>query len=124
MDDRTFFDESFAALTGNAPFPWQRRLFQKFCDGVLPAALELPTGLGKTSVMAIWYLAFRANAPVPRRLVYVVDRRVVVEGPLEASGSAFLVATAAGEVGIDLDADHIVCDLVEWERMVQVGHER
>lgn len=32
---------------------------------------------------------------------------------------AFLVATAAGEVGVDLDADHAVCDLVAWERMVQ-----
>ena len=31
----------------------------------------------------------------------------------------FLVATSAGEVGVDLDADHMVCDLVEWERMVQ-----
>jgi CRISPR-associated endonuclease/helicase Cas3 len=31
----------------------------------------------------------------------------------------FLVATSAGEVGVDLDADHLVCDLVEWERMVQ-----
>ncbi|MGH7073610.1 MAG: helicase-related protein, partial [Stellaceae bacterium] len=32
---------------------------------------------------------------------------------------AFLVATSAGEVGVDLDADHMVCDLVPWERMVQ-----
>ena len=31
----------------------------------------------------------------------------------------FLIATSAGEVGIDLDADHMVCDLVAWERMVQ-----
>ena len=31
----------------------------------------------------------------------------------------FLVATSAGEVGVDLDADHMVCDLVAWERMVQ-----
>ncbi|MCY4515412.1 MAG: type I-U CRISPR-associated helicase/endonuclease Cas3, partial [Candidatus Tectomicrobia bacterium] len=31
----------------------------------------------------------------------------------------FLVATSAGEVGVDLDADHMLCDLVEWERMVQ-----
>ena len=30
----------------------------------------------------------------------------------------FLVATAAGEVAVDLDADHMVCDLVAWERMV------
>jgi CRISPR-associated endonuclease/helicase Cas3 len=32
---------------------------------------------------------------------------------------AFLVATSAGEVGVDLDADHMVCDLVAWKRMVQ-----
>jgi CRISPR-associated endonuclease/helicase Cas3 len=31
----------------------------------------------------------------------------------------FLIATSAGEVGIDLDSDHMVCDLVPWERMVQ-----
>ena len=29
------------------------------------------------------------------------------------------MATSAGEVGVDLDADHMVCDLVPWERMVQ-----
>ncbi len=33
--------------------------------------------------------------------------------------AVFLVATSAGEVGVDLDADHMVCDLVAWERMVQ-----
>src|SRR5690606_10752220 len=32
---------------------------------------------------------------------------------------AFLVATSAAEVGVDLDADAAVMDLVEWERMVQ-----
>ena len=31
----------------------------------------------------------------------------------------FLIATSAGEVGVDLDADHMVCDLVAYERMVQ-----
>ena len=31
----------------------------------------------------------------------------------------FLIATSAGEVGVDLDADHIVCDIVPWERMIQ-----
>lgn len=33
--------------------------------------------------------------------------------------SVFLFATSAGEVGVDLDADHMVSDLVEWERMIQ-----
>jgi CRISPR-associated endonuclease/helicase Cas3 len=34
-------------------------------------------------------------------------------------GPVFLVATSAGEVGVDLDADALVCDLAPWERMVQ-----
>ena len=74
------FGERFKALTKHAPFKWQRRLYEeRFMKGCLPSALDLPTGLGKTSVMAIWYLARRAGAPVPRRLVYVVDRRAVVD---------------------------------------------
>ncbi len=74
------FDAQFAALMGLKPFCWQRRLFHKhFLTGDLPPALDLPTGLGKTSVMTIWYLALKAGAPVPRRLVYVVDRRAVVD---------------------------------------------
>ena len=78
------FREDFHTLTGNSPFPWQERLFGLFCKGDLPSALDLPTGLGKTSVMAIWLLA-RAHAEeavrkkIPRRLVYVVDRRAVVD---------------------------------------------
>ena len=39
----------------------------------------MPTGLGKTSVMALWLIALAAGADVPRRLVYVVDRRAVVD---------------------------------------------
>ena len=39
------------------------------------------------------------------------------EGPPDAP--TFLIATSAGEVGVDLDADHLVCDLVAYERMVQ-----
>ena len=76
------FDKRFEQLTGHTPLKWQRRLFEKHFmnrEGHLPSALDLPTGLGKTSVMAIWYLAWQQGAPVPRRLVYVVDRRAVVD---------------------------------------------
>ena len=78
------FRKEFAALQGGDPFPWQQRLFLQFCAGEIPAALDLPTGLGKTSVMPIWLMA-RALAPdaarkkIPRRLAYIVDRRVVVD---------------------------------------------
>lgn len=73
------FNERFKELTGHARLEWQRRLFGHFLTGRLPSALDLPTGLGKTSVMAIWYLARKAGAPLPLRLVYVVDRRAVVD---------------------------------------------
>jgi CRISPR-associated endonuclease/helicase Cas3 len=39
--------------------------------------------------------------------------------PMERTRPAFLFATSAAEVGVDLDADCMVCDLVAWERMVQ-----
>jgi CRISPR-associated helicase Cas3 len=75
------FDSAFNSLTDNPPFPWQRALYADwFIKGRVPDACNLPTGLGKTSVIAIWLIAF-ANAPdrVPRRLVYVVNRRTVVD---------------------------------------------
>ena len=64
---------------------------------------------------------------VGERRVY---ERKELEGWLERNGflggsetlpaaPTFLVATSAGEVGVDLDADHLVCDLVAYERMVQ-----
>jgi CRISPR-associated endonuclease/helicase Cas3 len=81
------FEHAFTALTanppfrGNPPFPWQRALYDDwFSIGKFPTACNLPTGLGKTSVIAVWLIAL-ANNPtkVPRRLVYVVNRRTVVD---------------------------------------------
>lgn len=75
-------DSSSPSLTdalGRDAFPWQNALLDAFLRGQAPAALDLPTGLGKTSVMAIWLVARMRGAPVPRRLVYVVDRRAVVD---------------------------------------------
>jgi CRISPR-associated endonuclease/helicase Cas3 len=37
----------------------------------------------------------------------------------EPGGTVYLVCTSAGEVGIDISADHIVCDLSTLESMVQ-----
>ncbi|MDZ4745315.1 MAG: type I-U CRISPR-associated helicase/endonuclease Cas3 [bacterium] len=77
------FDELFKNLTGNTPFPWQEALYQQFITDSqrnISSSCNLPTGLGKTSIVAIWLLAL-ANKPdcVPRRLVYVVNRRTVVD---------------------------------------------
>ena len=75
--------ETFSDLTSDgerfAPFRWQERLLVRFLDGKLPKAVDIPTGLGKTSVMALWLIALAEGSNLPRRLVYVVDRRAVVD---------------------------------------------
>lgn len=74
------FEQSFHQLTGYRPLGWQSRLFQEhFQRGELPQAIDVPTGLGKTAVMALWLIARAQGAPIPRRLIYVVDRRAVVD---------------------------------------------
>ncbi len=74
------FESTFAALAGNAPFPWQEDLFARFLRGEIPSCCDIPTGLGKTSVIAVWLLALaRFPDKMPRRLVYVVNRRTVVD---------------------------------------------
>lgn len=64
---------------GYEPLRWQARLLRLLIDGTLPKAVDVPTGLGKTSVMALWLIALAEGAKLPRRLVYVVDRRAVVD---------------------------------------------
>lgn len=81
MDD--LLAEALGLREPDTPFPWQRDLYARFCSGALPPALDLPTGFGKTKVMALWLLARARGAPVPRRLVYVVDRRTVVDQATE-----------------------------------------
>ncbi|MGE0008579.1 MAG: type I-U CRISPR-associated helicase/endonuclease Cas3 [Parvibaculaceae bacterium] len=88
------FAPAFKALTGHDPMAWQRRLFDRLREGHLPEAVDLPTGLGKTAIMAIWLLARAYAAPdvtLPRRLIYVVDRRVVVD---QATAEADKIAHA------------------------------
>ena len=78
------FADEFAALTAeghdrHAPFRWQTRMFRRLVGADLPGAVDVPTGLGKTSVMALWLIALAYGAKLPRRLAYVVDRRAVVD---------------------------------------------
>ncbi|MCI0551202.1 MAG: DEAD/DEAH box helicase family protein, partial [Anaerolineae bacterium] len=92
------FDNKFQHLTNFKPLNWQRRLYaEHFMLGTLPAAVDIPTGLGKTSVMAIWYLALKEGARLPRRLIYVVDRRAVVD---QASTVAQEIKTRSGDAGL------------------------
>lgn len=80
---------SLALPKGSKPFPWQNALLDRFLESEheLPPGLDIPTGLGKTSVMAIWLVAKAYGATLPRRLIYVVDRRVVVDQATEVAES-------------------------------------
>ena len=99
------FDAAFRILTTHAPLPWQTRLYSELAQGRIPSALDLPTGLGKTSVIAAWLAARAAGGALPRRLVYVVDRRAVVD---QATEVAQAIAKALGD---GTDANEAVSDL-------------
>lgn len=70
---------------GNKPFPWQQALFERLSRGEVIEAVDVPTGLGKTSVIALWLAGLASGARLPRRLVYVVDRRAVVDQATEVA---------------------------------------
>jgi CRISPR-associated endonuclease/helicase Cas3 len=80
------FSDFFQALWRHQPFPWQSLLAERLVNGNWPQALDLPTASGKTACIdiALWALAAQADTPVgertaPRRIWFVVDRRIVVD---------------------------------------------
>ena len=75
-------DEFFRKATGEEPFPFQR----SFAEApVLPRLVHVPTGLGKTAMAVVGWLWRRFGAGddirgrTPRRLVYCLPMRVLVE---------------------------------------------
>src|SRR6476661_7917306 len=75
----TDFRQFFYELHGKNPFPWQEALAEKVCSSNWPEVIDLPTASGKTACIdiALFAMAVRGTE-VPRRIFFVVDRRVVV----------------------------------------------
>jgi CRISPR-associated endonuclease/helicase Cas3 len=100
------FEQCFEAATGHAPFWWQARLYRQLLKGKLPPRCNIPTGLGKTSIIHIWLLALAeqlridpARITLPRRLVYIVDRRVVVDQATEEAEQLLARFKSAASAG-------------------------
>ncbi len=77
----TSFDQFFSELSGNeSPYPWQRELSGPVqCGNRL---IRIPTGFGKTlGVLATWawHRAHQKKNSWPRRLVWCLPMRVLVE---------------------------------------------
>lgn len=73
------FRQFFFELHERNPFPWQEALAERVCVGDWPDVIDLPTASGKTACIdvALFALALRGDE-VPRRIFFVVDRRLVV----------------------------------------------
>ncbi|MCS7091606.1 MAG: type I-U CRISPR-associated helicase/endonuclease Cas3 [Verrucomicrobiota bacterium] len=86
MSDTPCFGDFFHGLWGKEPFKWQDMLAARVREEQWPDVIDLPTASGKTACLdiAVWALAAQADKPLvqrtaPRRIWFVVDRRIVVE---------------------------------------------
>lgn len=80
--DKEGFETLFKSATGYRPFPFQWHLASA---GHFPSLLNVPTGMGKTAAAVLgwlWRRRFAADEVrfvTPRRLVYCLPMRVLVE---------------------------------------------
>lgn len=81
------FDSFMRQVHGHPPFPWQLQEVEEALEReTWPSLVDVPTGLGKTSMLdiAVFLLAMSAGGEAPtslgrRRIYMVVDRRIVVD---------------------------------------------
>ena len=91
----TDFADFFTALWGQCPFAWQKDLARRVleqAESPWPEAIALPTASGKTACLDIAVFALAAQASrlsrkqaitAPRRIFFVVDRRLIVDEAYE-----------------------------------------
>lgn len=108
------FAEMFSALWGCKPFPWQDMLAERVAAGRWPQFIDLPTASGKTACIdiAIFALARQADLPLeqrtaPRRLWFVVDRRIVVDQAFERAQAIATKLCQASDGPLRLVADRL-----------------
>lgn len=103
------FVEFFQSVHGEnyEPFPWQRQLVSQVLEtGHWPDLVDVPTGLGKTSMLDIAVFVLAASARADRRsggrrrIFFVVDRRLVVDEAFEHARELVAAITHPPTTGI------------------------
>ena len=98
------FPEFFQQASGRKPYPYQIR----FAEGEsVPQLLNVPTGVGKTATAILGWLYRRRFHPqeeirqsVPRRLVYCLPMRTLVEQTRDAAQLWLDALNLSNEVGV------------------------
>ena len=98
MNFATFFR---SGPIGHRPYPHQIRL----AEALWPETLIVPTGFGKTAaVLAAWlWKTAQGDAGTPRRLVYCLPMRTLVEQTEDAAVK--WIDTACQELGLKVQLD-------------------
>lgn len=110
------FPAFFEAVHGYRPHLWQERLAKDVIDDGWPALLDLPTGAGKTAALDIALFAHAVDpAKQPRRVVFVVDRRLIVDQVQERADA--LADKLFGATDGPLGAVRSALGLAERERL-------
>ncbi len=107
--------------TAKAPFPWQKRVAARVCGGDWPRAIALPTAAGKTGCIDIAVFALACavkDARQPRRIFFVVDRRIVVDQAFDHAKKLAKVLRTAQD-GILQDVAEALKDIAEpgWREL-------
>lgn len=115
--DADAFCAFFEAAWGHPPFDWQRRLAAQVLSAqqagtagaaCWPQCIALPTAAGKTACIDIAVFALAAQAgrlalrqplPAPRRIFFVVDRRIIVD-EAQRRAQQLAASLAAAQDGI------------------------
>jgi hypothetical protein len=61
-----FFQREFKALRGYNPYPYQEQQFSSVLNGRPAELVYIPTGGGKTEIIAVWLLAVRCTRSKPQ----------------------------------------------------------
>lgn len=91
------FDLFFHELYGSFSFPWQIALLERICEtGTWPAEVDVPSGAGEDSIIAIAIFAMAIRSDLPRRIAVTQAYRAAVDNRYESAKHIARILKVAG----------------------------